>query len=141
MAIQFPECEFTIIGKLKLGFSFKRPANITHIDYIEHESLPSKMAEFTFYCQLSMSEGFGVALAEAMACGCVPIVSKVGIMDFIVGDSGFVLQKRDAGMLKILIEKALDADTHSLSSLARERVVEKFSNHKRKSDLLKLIMK
>ena len=51
-----------------------------------------------------MSEGFGVALAEAMACGCVPIVSRVGILDFIAGDSGFVLEKHDTDLLKSLIE-------------------------------------
>jgi glycosyltransferase involved in cell wall biosynthesis len=141
MAIQFPECQFTIIGRAVPGFDFKKPANVTHIEFIEHSSLPAKMAEFTFYCQLSMSEGFGVALAEAMACGCVPIVSSVGIMDFIVGDTGFILKKRDAGLLKLLLDKALDADTHSLSSLARERVVEKFSSKKRKYELQNLLHK
>ena len=141
MAIQFPECQFTIIGRSAPGFNFEKPANLTHIDFIGHESLPSKMTEFTYYCQLSMSEGFGVALAEAMASGCVPIVSRVGIMDFIAGDSGFILIKRDAGMLKSLIGKALDADTQSLALRARERVVEKFSNHRRKTELLKLLQK
>jgi len=140
MAKQFPECQFTVIGRAAPGFQSEKPANLTYIDFIEHSSLPAKMAEYTFYCQLSMSEGFGVALAEAMACGCVPIVSSVGIMDFIVGDTGFILKKHDAGMLKSLIEKALNADTHSLGSLARERIIEKFSNHKRKSDLLKLLL-
>jgi glycosyltransferase involved in cell wall biosynthesis len=141
MAIQFPECQFTIIGKAVPGFHFEKPANLTHIDFIDHAFLPAKMAEFTFYCQLSMSEGFGVALAEAMACGCVPIVSRVGIMDFIAGDAGFVLKKRDAGLLKLLIDRALHSDIHSLASLARERVVEKFSSKNRKSDLLKLLYK
>ena len=62
-------------------------------------------------------------------------------MDFIVGNAGFVLKKRDAALLKLLIEEALNADTHSLGSLARERVIEKFSNNSRKSDLLKLLDK
>ena len=57
-----------------------------------------------------MSEGFGLALAEAMACGCVPIVSKVGILDFIAGDSGFVLEKHDIGLLKSIIGKAVESD-------------------------------
>jgi len=51
------------------------------------------------------------------------------------------LIKRDAGMLKSLIGKALDADTQSLARRARERVVEKFSNHRRKTELLKLLQK
>jgi glycosyltransferase involved in cell wall biosynthesis len=141
MAIQFPECQFTIIGRAVPGFHFEKPANVTHIDFIEHGSLPVKMTEYTFYCQLSMSEGFGVALAEAMACGCVPIVSRVGIMDYIVGDTGFVLENRDAQKLKLLIEKALYADTHSLASLARERVVGMFSSQRRKHELQTLLHK
>lgn len=141
MAMQFPECQFTIIGRIASGFHFNKPPNVTHIDFINHESLPSKMAEFTFYCQLSMSEGFGVALAEAMACGCVPIVSRVGIMDIIVGDTGFVLEKRDPEMLKSVILNALHADTDSLALKARERIAEKFTSHKRKAKLIQLLKK
>ena len=141
MAKEFPECSFTIIGRIATGFHLGIPSNVTLIDFIPHESLPSKMAEYMFYCQLSMSEGFGVALAESMACGCVPIVSKVGIMDFIVGESGFVLVKRDADMLKSVIQKALTSDTASLGIKARERVVEIFGSNKRKAELLALLQK
>ena len=82
MAIQFPDCQFTIIGRAVPDFHFEKPANVTHIDFIEHATLPAIMAEFTFYCQLSMSEGFGVALAEAMACGCVPNSQQGGNYGF-----------------------------------------------------------
>ena len=49
--------------------------------------------ESKFYFQLSNTEGFGVALCEAMLCGCVPIVSDVNFLPSIVGNSGFVLKK------------------------------------------------
>lgn len=139
MAKNFSNCEFTIIGRVAPGFSILKPANVTLADFVPNESLPAKMSEFTYYCQLSMSEGFGVALAEAMACGCVPIVSKVGIMDFIVGDSGFVLEKHDPDLLKSVMDKALDADIESLAQNARSRVVALFNNQIRKTALLKLI--
>lgn len=139
MAKSFSGCEFTIIGRVAPGFTFRTPANVTVTDFVPHKSLPAKMSEFTYYCQLSMSEGFGVALAEAMSCGCVPIVSKVGIMDFIAGDSGFVLQKRDPDLLKSIIEQALDTDVESLSQNARSRVVSLFNYKIRKSALLLLI--
>jgi len=139
MARHFPECEFTIIGRVTPGFYFSGSPNVTFIDYLSPDSLPSKMSEFTFYCQLSMSEGFGVALAEAMACGCIPIVSKVGIMDFIIGDSGFILEKHDAGLLQSLFSKAIGADIESLTKKARNRVVELFNIQIRKSALQRLI--
>ena len=58
-----------------------------------------------FYLQLSMSEGFPNSLCEAMLCECVPIVSHVASMPFIVADSGFVLARKNLGLLKKVISK------------------------------------
>jgi glycosyltransferase involved in cell wall biosynthesis len=135
----FPDCEFTIIGRIAPGFNIIKPENVTLIDYVPHKQLPAKMAEFDFYCQLSMSEGFGLALAEAMACGCVPIVSRVGILDFIVGDSGFLLEKRDNDLLKSVIARAMESDIITLGNKARARVVENFDIKKRRTELLQLV--
>lgn len=135
----FPEYEFTIIGKVDLGFEFTKPVNVSLIDFVEHDSLPGMMSAYTFYCQLSLSEGFGVALAEAMACGCVPIVSKVGIMDFIIGDTGFLLEKHDTELLKSVIKKAISSDVNYLGQAARERVIEKFGLSERKIKLKALL--
>ena len=139
MAECFPDFEFTIIGKVSRGFNIRKPSNVTLIDYVPNELLPEIMAGSMFYCQLSLSEGFGVALAEAMACGCVPIVSKVGILDYIAGDSGFILEKHDPDLLKSIINKAIASDVVSLGEKARERIVENFEMLKRRTELLKLI--
>lgn len=139
MAYCFQDCEFTIIGRVATGFSFRKPSNVTLIDFVPNDKLPSKLTEYSFYCQLSMSEGFGVALGEAMACGCVPIVSKVGILDYIIGDSGFLLEKRNEDLLKSIMRKALNGDIIPLSERARNRVVELFNSEIRKSSILKLI--
>ena len=135
----FPGCNFTIIGKVAPGFSIDKPDNVAFIDYVPHDLLPARMAGFAFYCQFSMSEGFGLALAEAMACGCVPIVSNVGILDFIAGDSGFVLEKQDIDMLISLLYKAVKSYSDASSIRARSRIVENFQARKRRSELLKLI--
>jgi glycosyltransferase involved in cell wall biosynthesis len=139
VAEHFPDYEFTIIGKLAPDFSIVKPENVTFLDYVPHDLLPAKMAGFAFYCQLSMSEGFGLALAEAMACGCVPVVSKVGILDFITGDSGFVLEKQNIDMLIPVINKAAESDIEALGMKARTRIMENFDAGKRRSGLLKLI--
>ena len=139
MARNFPDCRFTIIGNLAPGFKVDEPSNVSFIDFIPNEMLPSKMSEYTFYCQFSVSEGFGVSLAEAMACGCIPLVSKVGIMDSITEDSGFVLEKYDSTMLKSIISAALNSDTESLSLKARQRVVENYSRQKRESAFQQLM--
>ena len=138
-AEHFPGCDFTIIGRLAPGFTIDKPDNVTLIDYVPHDLLPERMAGYAFYCQLSMSEGFGLALAEAMACGCVPIVSKVGILDFIAGDSGFVLEKQDIDMLISLIDKAMQSYSDASQIRARSRIVDNFQAQKRRTELLKLI--
>jgi glycosyltransferase involved in cell wall biosynthesis len=139
VAEYFPDCDFAIIGKVTDGFNMIKPDNVNLIDFVPNEDLPAKMTQFTFYCQLSMSEGFGLALAEAMACGCIPIVSRVGIMDFIAGDSGFYLENRDVYLLKSVIGKALESDIVSLGIRARARIVENFEAQKRRTELLKLL--
>jgi glycosyltransferase involved in cell wall biosynthesis len=139
MAECYPGFQFTIIGKISQGFNFSKPANVNLIDYVPNEMLPDIIGKFTFYCQLSLSEGFGMALAEAMACGCVPIVSKVGILDYIVGDSGFILERHDPELLKSLINKAVESDVVSLGDKARNRIADNFEMQKRRIKLLKLI--
>ena len=131
-AKNFPECEFTIIGKFSNEFHFCRTENVTLIDFIPNEQLAAKISEFTYYCQLSVSEGFGVALAEAMASGCIPVVSRVGMLDIIAGESGLVLEKYDHDLLKSVIASALQADVISLSRKARERIVANFNDSIRK---------
>jgi glycosyltransferase involved in cell wall biosynthesis len=138
-AKELPDCEFSIIGRFSPSFNIETSDNVKFIDYISHDLLPETMAEFNFYCQLSLSEGFGLALAESMACGCVPIVSKVGIMDFIVGDSGFVLEHNDIGQLLELIKKALESDIEALGKRARARIENNFDLNTRRLALLKIV--
>lgn len=135
-AKRFPAYNFILIGKLSGGFMIEELPNLSHIQSVKHDNLPELMSSCSFYCQLSISEGFGVALIEAMACGCVPIVSKVGILDQIVGDSGFILEKPDNGLLASIIEKAVNSDVKELSGKARVRVVNSFSDEKRSTQLL-----
>ncbi|MCK9421271.1 MAG: glycosyltransferase [Bacteroidales bacterium] len=138
-AKMFPDFHFLLVGKLSPGFRINKTDNLVHLQSLPHTDLPKLMSGFQFYCQLSFSEGFGIALAEAMACGCVPIVSKVGMMDQIVGDSGFVLEKHDPGLLKQIIEYAVKADIKWLSQKAREQIVKSFTEEKRSLQLLNTI--
>jgi glycosyltransferase involved in cell wall biosynthesis len=139
MAESHPECQFEIIGRKVPGFEFALPPNMTLTDFVPHKELAERMAGYTFYCQLSLSEGFGVALAEAMACGCVPIVSRVGIMDFIAGDSGFILDRYDTNLLGSLTSQALNADTGKLGLIASQRIASNFDKQIRRDQLLKLL--
>ncbi len=94
LARVFPDAEFCIIGSERpLGVQVLH--NLFFIPLIEHKVLPQYFNRYNFYLQLSMAEGFSNSLIEAMACGCVPIVSNVGEMPSIVGDLGLVLTKSE----------------------------------------------
>jgi glycosyltransferase involved in cell wall biosynthesis len=51
--------------------------NIVLLGNIPHENLEDWYNAADFYVSASHYEGSGVALCEAMACGCIPIVSKI----------------------------------------------------------------
>jgi glycosyltransferase involved in cell wall biosynthesis len=89
-----------------------------------------------FYIQISNTEGFGVAVCEAMLCECVPIVSNVNYLPTIVAETGFVLKKRSVTLLEILINKALTSDLEQLGKEARTRIIENFSVDNRASLLI-----
>lgn len=136
IAPAFPDCHFTIIG---LSGAFEGPDNVTLLPPVNQKALVEELSKHEFYFQLSLSEGFPNALCEAMLCNCIPIVSNVASMPEIVGDSGFVLLKRDTAMLKELINKALGCDKPILATKARKNIIEKYPLDKRKERFCSLI--
>jgi len=83
-----------------------------------------------FYCQLSRHEGFGVAVAEAMACKCVPVVSDSGALPEVVGCCGVVVPNGDPAKAAKAIEGLWDHGDE-LAESARDRVVSLYSVEQR----------
>ena len=125
-ANSFPDLRFYLAGieNSDLG---KIPDNIICKGRLSSQELRILYNESQFYFQLSSTEGFGVALCEAMLCGCIPIVSDVNHLPTIVGDTGFVLKKRDLVMLLDLISVILNSDLSNLEGKARSRILDNFS--------------
>lgn len=144
VAPNFPECTFTVVGieasvpallprKDKLG------SNIVWLPEQDAKRLQQLFSEHEFYLQLSMSEGFPNAICEAMLCECIPVGSAVNAIPDIIGDTGFILKRRDAGMLKELLATALSSDKNRLSKAARERIATHFSIEIRREKLITLV--
>lgn len=115
------------------------PKNVITLGRLSPEELKSWYLKTQFYLQLSVFEGFGVALCEAMLCRCVPIVSAVNFLPNIVGETGFVLNKRDPILLKKLLEDAFQKDLLALGELAKDRIKQNFTDQNRKEMLLAIL--
>lgn len=85
---------------------------------IENSQLENWYNAADFYISCSHSEGSGVALAEAMACGCIPIVSNIPSFKKMTcdGDVGLLFEK---GNPNSLTQKLL-ALSHT--NIASERI-------------------
>ena len=64
------------------------PPNFSYVGGLDPDALLREYQRSAVYAQLSLHEGFGMALAEAMACECVPVVTGVGSIPEVVGKTG-----------------------------------------------------
>jgi glycosyltransferase involved in cell wall biosynthesis len=71
--------------------------NVTILPPMPHRELAGHFEEASVFCLLSIEDGFGMVVSEAMACGCPVVVSRnVGARDIVRdGQSGFVVGVRD----------------------------------------------
>ena len=135
IANRFPDYTFYFAGINSLE-GVQIPKNIVCLGFLSSVELNSWYSKTQFYLQLSNTEGFGVALCEAMLCECVPIVSNVNYLPTIVAETGFVLKKRSIQLLEILINKVIKADLEQLGKEARTQIIENFSEDNRSSLLI-----
>ena len=138
MADRFPHCRFTILGNTPAMKYERVPPNVKLYGFIPYEELPGFYARHRFYLQLSIWEGFPSAPCEAMLCECVPITSSVAALPEIVGDTGFILEKKDADGLKDLLDTALASDQISLGQRARQHIMDSYPPSERRK-LLTLV--
>jgi glycosyltransferase involved in cell wall biosynthesis len=88
------------------------------------------------YCQLSYRESFGMALVEAMACGCIPVVTDRGALPEIIEGTGYIVPYSDQGKTVSSIKMALQSQDNSA---VRDIVIKKFSREIKEKKLLALI--
>ncbi len=83
------------------------------------------------FTMASVGEGFGLALAEAMACGAAAIATRSGALAEIVEDgvSGLLVPPRDVSALADAIQKLAENERlrHEMAQRGMERVQHNFS--------------
>ncbi|UCE74763.1 MAG: glycosyltransferase family 4 protein [Methanomassiliicoccales archaeon] len=135
-----PDVKFVLIGdhdpKLAEKWRSKAPPNLEIKDFQPEEKLMEYYQKAKVYAQLSFQESFGSALAEAMLCGCVPVVTKRGGMPEVVGDAGLYVEYGDAEQTAKTIKEAL---LSTLGQEARKRIATHFTLTSRKEKLIRII--
>jgi glycosyltransferase involved in cell wall biosynthesis len=143
LARENPDCTFTLVGD-QPGMKYPSPPpNFRILPFIPYDELQKIYRESEFYYQVSICEGFPSAVCEAMLCECIPIVSDVGAMPLIVGDTGFILEKRESDKLKEIFREALNTNRPELGKKARKRIMENFPPETRNKlvELIKNLIK
>ena len=138
-AALLPEIRFLIVGlsdQDREELQSRSTENVSLFGYVSREELLAFYQEARVYCQLSYRESFGMALAEAMACGCVPVVTERGAIPEVVGDAGYYVPYGSAKATAEAIEKALSSKN---GIGLRKRVEERFSLRRREEALQSLL--
>lgn len=110
------------------------PPNLKVLGHLDDAQLRAEYREARAYAQLSLHEGFGMSLAEAMASECVPVVTDAGALPELVGDAGCRVPPGDPAAAARAIERAI-ASPGDMGQRARARIVQLFSPDRRRAGL------
>jgi glycosyltransferase involved in cell wall biosynthesis len=140
-AAYLPVEKFAVIGRWEDDSidhlrSMSTP-NVVFAGYLPLDELVEWYRRARVYVQVSLHEGFGIAVAEAMSCECVPVVTREGAIPEVVGDTGYYVPYGDPKATAEAIEKALRDEEKGKK--ARKRVIKLFSLERREKELVNVI--
>jgi glycosyltransferase involved in cell wall biosynthesis len=141
-AAELPDVRFTFAGKWLDGsveeLRARAGENVSFTGWLSDEDLHAAYRRAAVYVQASRHEGFGLAVAEAMLAGCVPVVMNVTAMPEVVGDAGVLVQSQEPAEVAGGIRRALELGPGA-ASRARERVLTAFPMERRREGILELV--
>ena len=139
-ARSIPEARFIVNGQVSDDEVMREarrtaPSNVIFNDkFTTDEELLQLYQRAQVYVQVSAHEGFGIANIEAMACGCISVVTNTTALPEVVGDAGFFVQFNDVPATTDAIRKALQSP--ELGKKARARILEHFTPDTREKPFL-----
>ena len=140
-ARRLPGTRFVLIGGGDDGtlerLKALAPPNVEFTGPLDNDEVIDRLWRSQVYVQVSAHEGFGCSIAEAMLCGCVPVVTDRFAIPEVVGDTGYYVPFDDAGATADAVRKALE--DRDRGQLARERVLKHFPHQKRRDALLEAV--
>ncbi len=137
-----PDIPFIVIGKyIDDSINYLKsiaPSNVKFTGYVSDEELLQWYMKAKVYVQVSAHEGFGITVAEAMLCKCIPVVTKRFALPEIVGNIGFFAPYGNERETAESIKKALNAPD-SLKEKVSERIKKNFPMANRERKLIEAI--
>ena len=111
----------------KIVLQCSNPAAIVLVGRINHSEMEQWYNSADFLISGSHYEGSGIAVAEAMSCGCIPVLTNILSFQKITGygDCGYLYQTGDYKDLAAVLEKATTAN----QSEERKKVIKQFGDH------------
>lgn len=137
-----PEIPFEVVGAWKDdSISYLRSIaspNVHFTGRVSDDDLRNYYGRARVYVQASRHEGFGLSVAEAMLCECVPVVSKIGALPEVVGEAGVYVDSQEPQALAGAVQYALSQD-RGLGQQSRERIIREFPLERRRRALYGLV--
>jgi glycosyltransferase involved in cell wall biosynthesis len=141
-AALLPDVKFVVAGSWRDSAIRELQAiatpNVEFTGWLEDAALFDWYRRASVYVQASLHEGFGMAVAEAMLAGCIPVVTNVGALPEVVGDCGVYCRSPEPADIASAIEQALafqDGDR----SRARGRILDQFPPQARQQSLERIL--
>ena len=106
--------------------------------WLSDEDLHATYRRAAVYVQASRHEGFGLAVAEAMLAGCVPVVMNVTAMPEVVGDAGVLIESQEPDEVAGGVTRALELGPDA-ARRARERILTAFPMERRRDGILGVV--
>ncbi len=121
MIYQTEELMESIVSLLAANPDLEKSVSL--VGYVPHDVLADWYSAADFYISGSHNEGSGYALIEAMACGCIPVVTDIPSFHKITaaGDCGFLFEAgNDNSLMQVLAR---------LKNIDREAFAKKLAAH------------
>ena len=140
-AFLLPGYRFVIVGLKKslVNHLIKvLPENLVIYGKMPHQELVTFYQKARIYCQFSLTESFGVSIAEAMFYNCIPVITNEGAMPEVIGDYGLIV-KRDPIKIAASIKEMISSAPVDNQGFMKNYIINHFSPSIRKEKLLAVI--
>ena len=141
-ARHLPDVRFVFVGKAHDDaiehLRTLAPPNVEFTGWLSDDELHAMYRRAAVYVQASRHEGFGLAVAEAMLAGCVPVVMDVTAMPEVVGGAGVLISSQDPQAVAAGVREALELGPGAHEG-ARRRITETFPVEVRREGILRVV--